>query len=105
MASSERLLVVAFDFGTTYSGYAFSFTNDPLKVQSANWVAGSRQLLSLKTPTSVLLDPNNEFHSFGYEAENTFTDLAEEDNHHHWKFFSQFKMLLHCNEVRIALLH
>jgi len=41
MAKSGGLVVVAFDFGTTFSVYAFSFRNDPLKVQTnGNWVAG-----------------------------------------------------------------
>ena len=31
LSESSRLLVAAFDFGTTYSGYAFSFRNEPLK--------------------------------------------------------------------------
>jgi len=100
MSKSGGLVVVAFDFGTTYSGYAFSFRNDPLKVQTnGNWVAGSEKLISLKTPTCVLVDPNNQFHAFGFEAENKYTSLAEDNKHHGWKFFKQFKMMLHSNEV------
>jgi hypothetical protein len=32
-------------------------------------------LLSLKAPTAVLLDENKELVSFGYDAENQFSDL------------------------------
>ena len=100
MAKSSGMVVVAFDFGTTFSGYAFSFRNDPLKVQTnGNWVAGSEKLMSLKTPTAVLVDPNNQFYAFGFEAENKYTSLAEENQHNGWKLFKQFKMLLHSNEV------
>jgi len=100
MAKPGGLVVVAFDFGTTFSGYAFSFRNDPLKVQTnGNWIAGSERLMSLKTPTYVLVDPNNEFHSFGFDAENKYTTLAEENGLNGWKFFKQFKMMLHSNEV------
>ena len=101
MAKPGGLVVVAFDFGTTFSGYAFSFRDDPLKVQTnGNWIAGSEKLISLKTPTCVLVDPNNDFHSFGFEAENKYTALAEEDELSGWKFFKQFKMILHSNKVR-----
>lgn len=31
---SSRLIVGAIDFGTTYSGFAFSFKNEPTKVNN-----------------------------------------------------------------------
>ncbi|XP_053389874.1 heat shock 70 kDa protein 12B-like [Mercenaria mercenaria] len=95
-STSSHLLVVAFDFGTTYSGYAFSFRNEPLKVQTnQNWIAGSEKLVSLKTPTCVLLSPNKQFDSFGYEAENKYSELAFDENHAGWLLFRRFKMLLY----------
>ncbi|XP_045182072.2 heat shock 70 kDa protein 12A-like [Mercenaria mercenaria] len=96
---SSHLLVAAFDFGTTYSGYSFSFRDDPLKVQTnQGWNAGSEKLISLKTPTCVLLNDKKEFHSFGFEAENKYASLAEDNKHRGWLFFRRFKMLLHNNE-------
>jgi hypothetical protein len=98
--AGSALLAVAFDFGTTYSGYAFSFRNDPLKVQTnQGWIAGSDQLISLKTPTCVLLNRSGQFDSFGFEAENNFATLAEDNKHHGWLLFRRFKMILHSNEV------
>lgn len=98
----DRLLVAAIDFGTTYSGYAFSFRhefeNDPLKVSASTWTAGSRALVSLKTPTTVLLDKHEVFHSFGYEAEDFYSQLAEEDKHKDWFYFRRFKMMLYGKE-------
>jgi len=92
--------VVAIDFGTTYSGYAIAskqdFTSDPPKFITSNW-AGSK-LLSLKAPTAVLLDKNKELVSFGYDAENQFSDLLSENEHKAHFYFHQFKMLLH-NQV------
>lgn len=103
---SSHMLVAAFDFGTTYSGYAFSFHNDPLKVQiNQSWVAGTEQLISLKTSTCVLLDPDRNFHSFGFQAENKYADLALEEKHHDWMFFRRFKMLLHNNEVCMYIIY
>ncbi|XP_045185047.2 heat shock 70 kDa protein 12A-like [Mercenaria mercenaria] len=96
---SSHLLVAAFDFGTIYSGYAFSFRDNPLKVQTnQGWNAGSEKLISLKTPTCVLLNNKGEFHSFGFEAENKYASLAEDDEHHGWMLFRRFKMLLHNNQ-------
>jgi len=60
------------------------------------------KLISLKTPTCVdcvLVDPNNQFHAFGFEAEHKYTSLDEENKHIGWKFFKQFKMVLHNNKV------
>ncbi|XP_052784688.1 heat shock 70 kDa protein 12A-like [Mya arenaria] len=103
MASNHHkpLLVAAFDFGTTYSGYAFSFRGNPNKIQTnSTWYAGggSSKLMSLKTPTSVLLNPEGQFDSFGFEAEDKYAGLAEDDEHHDWKLFRRFKMVLHSNE-------
>ena len=97
----DKLLVAAIDFGTAYSGYAFSFKSNPLECQTPSvWESGARQLASLKTPTCVLLKSDQSFHSFGYEAENKFAELTEEDDHHGWYFFQQFKMTLYNSKVR-----
>lgn len=97
--TSSCLLVVAFDFGTTYSGYAFSFKSDPLRIIANNsWIAGSERLISLKTPTCVLINPHHQFDSFGYEAENKYAALAFERKHQSWLFFRHFKMLLYHNK-------
>ncbi|XP_052816555.1 heat shock 70 kDa protein 12B-like isoform X1 [Mya arenaria] len=95
----NHLLVAAFDFGTTFSGYAFSFRNDPTKIQTNQaWNAGSDALLSLKTPTCILLNPQKEFVAFGFEAENEYLSLIEQGEHKPWMLFRRFKMLLHNND-------
>ncbi|KAJ8298343.1 hypothetical protein KUTeg_024874 [Tegillarca granosa] len=99
MSRGTGLIVAAIDFGTTYSGYAFSmrheYEKDKLKISANNWMAGSRGLVSLKTPTAVLLNPKKEFDSFGFEAEDKYSDLADDDEHHGWYYFRRFKMMLH----------
>ncbi|XP_052083294.1 heat shock 70 kDa protein 12B-like isoform X6 [Mytilus californianus] len=100
--ASDHSLVAVIDFGTTYSGYAFStrsdYKTDPLKIHANQaWNAGGRQLLSLKTPTVLLLDKNKEFVSFGYEAENQYSDLMIEQEHEEYYYFHRFKMKLHKN--------
>ncbi|VDI63256.1 Hypothetical predicted protein [Mytilus galloprovincialis] len=104
--SQDHLLVAAIDFGTTYSGYAFSmkdtFKTDPLKIYTNQaWNAGGKQLLSLKTPTCILLDSNKQFDSFGYDAENRYADLVMDDDHEDYFYFHRFKMSLHNNKVNI----
>lgn len=103
--NSPPVIVAAIDFGTTFSGYAFSMRHDyerePLQISANNWVAGGRSLISPKTPSTVLLDPNRKFHSFGYDAENKYSELTEEDAHHGWLYFRRFKMLLHDNKVGV----
>jgi len=101
---SDYLMVAAIDFGTTYSGYAFStisnFKLDPLKIHANQaWNAGGRQLLSLKTPTCLLLDGRKQIVSFGYEAENDYAELALDDEHRDHYYFSRFKMRLYNDKV------
>ncbi|XP_052780257.1 heat shock 70 kDa protein 12B-like [Mya arenaria] len=96
--TQSHLLVAAFDFGTTYSGYAFSFRNNQLKVHAnQSWYSGGK-LVSLKTPTSVLLNQDGEFDSFGFEAEDNYASKAEDDEHEGWRLFRRFKMVLHNNK-------
>lgn len=92
----DRLLVAAIDFGTAYSGYAFSFKSDPMKIQTnASW---SQRLVSMKTPTSVLVDPDQKFDSFGYDAESKYAELLEEEGGAEgWALYRKFKMILHNN--------
>ena len=98
MLQSSKILVVAIDFGTTYSGCAFSlchdFEKDPCKV-SYKWNTSCSGRVSQKTPTSILLNPQQEFECFGYDAEDRYAALANEDLHQEWYYFRRFKMMLH----------
>lgn len=91
-------MTAAIDFGTTYSGYCFSFRHDfetdPLKVSANTWTAGTAGLVSLKTPTTVLLDGKGDLVAFGYEAEDRYSELAEEEEHAEYFYFRRFKMTL-----------
>lgn len=97
------LYVAAIDIGTTYSGFAFSshkdFMKDPLKVYSPIWNSGHN--ISQKTATFILYDADDNFHSFGYEAENTYLELLEhsEEEALNWRAFYNFKMKLYEHEV------
>lgn len=101
------LMVAAIDFGTTYSGYAFStrhgFSIDKLDIKANQvWNAGSKQLLSLKTPTCILLKKNKEFVSFGYVAENDYAGIVTDQEEKDYFFFQNFKMMLyHCENLTL----
>ncbi|XP_055927818.1 uncharacterized protein LOC129959051 isoform X1 [Argiope bruennichi] len=91
-------VVVAIDFGTTYSGYAFSFTRDPDNIHMMKkWDGGDPGVFNQKTPTTLLLSPEGTFHSFGYSARDYYHDLDEEEAKK-WLYFEKFKMTLHHNE-------
>ena len=92
---SRKLMVCAIDFGTTYSGYAYSMNNDPRKIFCDHWNSGTSTLISYKTPTTVLLDAKQEFLAFGYEAERMYLDLVEEEEDNNLYYFRRFKMILY----------
>ncbi|XP_062588728.1 heat shock 70 kDa protein 12A-like [Saccostrea cucullata] len=112
MADGEKtyMVVAAIDFGTTYSGYAFSFlsdyTRDPLKVyNNTRWENEGDG--TFKAPTSILFDEHERFRFFGYDAEKKYASLVSEneedeesgddlpnENHQNWFYFRRFKMTL-----------
>lgn len=103
MASSKNdvLLEVAIDFGTTYSGYAFSLRNDQHQFNGPQmWYAGQGGMFYPKTPTSLLLNPNKSFNSFGFEAETRYASLAAKNEERKYYFFQRFKMDLHFRSFK-----
>ena len=96
-------VVVAIDFGTTFSGYAFAFTREPESVHMMRrWEGGDPGVTNQKTPTTLLLKPDGSFHSFGFGARDFYHDL-EPDDAKKWMYFEKFKMSLHSNKVRLLL--
>ncbi|XP_071120953.1 heat shock 70 kDa protein 12A-like [Mytilus edulis] len=98
--NNNYLIVAALDFGTTYSGFAFSLianmNDNPLDIYvNESWNAGGRQLLSLKTPTCLLLDAERNVSGFGYEAENKYTDIVLDKQQADYYYFYRFKMELY----------
>lgn len=98
----RKLFVAAIDFGTTYPGYAFSATSDWSKVLTSNWTGG--KVVTLKTPTALLLNSDKEFQAFGYEAEDQYLDLARDEEHEDYYFFHRFKMILHSEKASSKIL-
>ncbi|XP_066279619.1 heat shock 70 kDa protein 12A-like [Branchiostoma lanceolatum] len=96
-AHRKHMLVAAIDFGTTFSGYAFSYTyNKDDIIMNKNWGSESG-FLAYKTETSVLLTPEGEFKAFGSEASKAYADLEEGEAAKHY-YFHRFKMKLHTEK-------
>lgn len=95
------LVVVAIDFGTTYSGYAFSFLTGKEKDEifmNRDW-RNEQNCKTHKTPTCLLLGPDLSFDSFGYDALENYAELQGNRKEKEYFFFQHFKMELHNNQV------
>ena len=96
------LAVVAIDFGTTYSGFAFSFNSGGEKEEiflNREWT-NEQNCKTHKTPTCLLLNPDHSLHSFGYDAVEKYSELQSEKEEKEYLFFQHFKMELLNNKVR-----
>ncbi|XP_052722156.1 heat shock 70 kDa protein 12A-like isoform X2 [Crassostrea angulata] len=88
-----KLLVAAIDFGTVYSGYAYSFKSEWPNVMTNKWSGGD--LLTYKTPSALLLNPDQSFNSFGFDAEKRYASLTDDGKDcKKYFFFRRFKMIL-----------
>ena len=85
-------MVVAIDFGTTFTGYAYSYVDDKENIHmNPNWAGG--KAASFKTPTWVALDKYNELNAFGFEAQSSYNEETE-DNEHTVSLYKEFKLQL-----------
>ncbi|XP_052791590.1 heat shock 70 kDa protein 12B-like [Mya arenaria] len=110
----QTIIVAAIDFGSAFSGFAFA-ERDDLKTVSENpkiitgtgFVSG--QLISHKTPTVLLLNPDKSFAAFGYTAEEMYSTLFEDDrerktsSHRSYYYFRRLKMMLHSPDRPMTL--
>ena len=72
----RRWIVAGIDFGTTLSGYAFSFTSEWRKVHHKTYFSAG--FPSSKGPSILLLKPDKSFLAFGFEARNIYLNLRED---------------------------
>lgn len=71
-----------------------------LMIQFIYFPGGDPGISNQKIPTTLLLTPKEEFHSFGFAARDFFHDLEPQEAKK-WLYFDKFKMVLHNNEVFI----
>ena len=90
-------LCIAIDFGTTYSGAAFSYHSQREKTHIvSNWSDGTT---GSKIPTAILFDDKQKFVAFGKDAVNQFTQIQKEEKARDFFYFHKFKMNLYREKV------
>lgn len=91
-------LVVAFNIGEIYTGYTFStnaqFNDDPMKINGILWHSQYNRM-SNQTPTSIILNAEKGFQSFGFEAENHYILSFENNENNNFYFFQYFLCQTH----------
>lgn len=87
--------LIAIDFGTAYSGYAFcvSSKHSEPRPRVPKW-GQEHGFNSPKTPTCILFDEHEEFKKFGYDAKMAYTKMHGADAQKHF-LFENFKMELY----------
>lgn len=97
----KRDVIIAIDFGTTYSGFGYVFPNaseDHIYVWQS-WGRGQGMNLS-KTPTALLLTETGVFHKFGHAAVEAYSKQStSKKDSRNLLYFDKFKLLLHSEKV------
>ncbi|PWA20143.1 hypothetical protein CCH79_00020714, partial [Gambusia affinis] len=88
-------LIVAIDFGSGFSGFAFNVKprEEGGGTQIKRWSNGLG-LDTPKTPTCILFDEHEEFMKFGYEAKTAFTNMREEEEAQKHYFIENFNIAI-----------
>lgn len=99
--TSKYEMVAAIDFGTTYSGYAYSYRYEKETIYvNSNWACG---LTLNKVPTAILFNDKKQFVAFGQDAVLKYSQYSECEEEEQYYFFHRFKMSLYQEKVSIAL--
>lgn len=95
----DYMVVAAIDIGTTFSGYAFAtrdeIKNGVLKACIPQWRPSKGMCVSNKTQTCVLLDKDEKFVDFGFDAENAYNELSENGEEEEYFYFRRFKTIIY----------
>ncbi|XP_047227063.1 uncharacterized protein LOC124871646 isoform X3 [Girardinichthys multiradiatus] len=94
--------IIAIDFGSGYSGYAFNVRprEEGGGTQLKRW-GEELGLDSPKTPTCFLLDKHKNFWKFGYEAKTAYNKMRREEAEKH-SLFEDFKRRIRVSKVKIS---
>ena len=88
-------VIVAIDFGTSGTTYAFAFLDSKEDIICAKW----SDISNSKNLTEIILDENYETIKFGKECQEYLSEQSSsEKNFYH---FTDIKMKLYKNETRI----
>ena len=95
-------VVAAIDFGTSYSGYAYSYKDEKDKFYINDDISGDSFII--KFPTAILFDDQQKLVAFGDDAVENYSKYAESKREHKYMYFDQFKMTLYNKQVNIVYL-
>lgn len=97
----KRDVIIAIDFGTTYSGFGYVFpdaSEDHIYVWQS-WGRSQGMTLS-KTPTALLLTEKGAFHKFGHAAVEAYSKQStSKKDSKNLLYFDKFKLILHSEKV------
>uniref|UniRef100_A0A3Q1F679 Uncharacterized protein n=1 Tax=Acanthochromis polyacanthus TaxID=80966 RepID=A0A3Q1F679_9TELE len=94
-SNSSDSYIIAIEFGTTFSGYAYSMT--PREEEADPYIKYWGEEVGKetpKTPTCILFNEQEEFLKFGYEAKLVYGKMRGEEARKNF-FFNCFKMSLY----------
>lgn len=96
-------IVVAFDIGTSYTGYAYSDSKqiEDGKINLNEWMGHFIHDKTAKAPSIVLLNEDRSFHSFGYNAEANYAKMVKDKTQNRYYRFRDFKMRLYHEKVTV----
>ena len=79
------------------------FSDDTDKIHISTWKSkGATYMDCQKAPTTVLFDKDENFHTFGYEAEEMYQELKSKNSHKEWFYFQSFMHQIRCNKVNVT---
>ena len=88
--------VIAINFRTTNTLYAFSFTHSPDQISFSRHWGSYLGCDPYTTPSCVLIGPDGDFDSFGYDAERKYGEIVEyRGDKNKWDLYRNFGMIFH----------
>ena len=109
----DAVAIVAIDFGTTYSGYAYYFAGTPEQqiMMNKNWSDKSGADY-FKAPTSVLTQvsedgKSHKFIAFGFAAEQQYINRPHDESQAEKDrlcLFTKFKMQLYSSDRKVNMI-
>lgn len=92
ISNTSKKVVIAIDFGTSRSGYAYAFTANPKIVGRTEWPG--QKVPYCKTLTHLLYDPDQSVLAWGWEAKRVLAEEIQFFDSTDYRFFEKFKMRL-----------
>ena len=96
ISASNKQVVVAIDFGTSRSGYAYALTQNPKITGRTEW--DGQSIPYSKTLTHLLYNPDGSVEAWGWQAKRKLAGTQNIFEGDSYLFFQNFKMKLRGEE-------